>query len=199
MDGSTPAQEMPAYADPRTYRMRFTNPAPVPLPPSPSHLSGPIPFLRTTSSRWVGGADSQANNKDGVCPPEDPRSPVGLGGCALLLVSPRGPNKSIHFAPAASDPSKPPGSSFPILAPCASPSEFCARDRACLCCSRSSMFDLGSRLHVPFLPSAPTLSPHSSSTSECLAFCELAYILRLAGPFGPRRWSALSIAAAIAS
>jgi hypothetical protein len=44
---------------------------------------------RTTSSRWVGGADSQANNKDGVYPPEDPRSRVGFGGYALILVSPR--------------------------------------------------------------------------------------------------------------
>jgi hypothetical protein len=42
--------------------------------------------LRTTSSRWVGDADSQANNKDGVCPPEDPQSRVGFGGCALFLV-----------------------------------------------------------------------------------------------------------------
>jgi len=45
--------------------------------------------LRTTSSRWVGDADSQASSRDGVCRPEDPRSRVGSGVCALFPVWPR--------------------------------------------------------------------------------------------------------------
>ena len=41
---------------------------------------------QTTASRWVGDAGSPANNRGGVCPPEDPRARAGFGGCASFLV-----------------------------------------------------------------------------------------------------------------